>query len=1143
MLSESVFAKTVYLNMSIHPITMRCCGYDVPMCPGTEPCEPYPIDFYHTLSTTIPSPISTSTKISPNVSNTYCTYHPTFDTGGWGSGYCVSTPPSTTQVYGRGFVINETGTIPAGVWSIGVNTSSTTSTGVGRILVYVWKMCAVNVGPYGYYTSTLLFRAQGTRDHITTGTNLETITVNQPSFNFGSGKSGEFCYLVVEYHLNVSSGTGGVNNRSTLVGNIWGSNITYPTPINLMYNVNLNSPESELELNSGDTFVMNCTPSTDDSLYGINMSFEYNYSTNPSFIEIPTTGSLLIANATRQENVRNDTSYSRLITVVGGNDYYVRCRLYNSTHSIYSQAVKVVAREPANLKIADFRIYTGYDMSSLFTGSAVCIITSTYGSNIPDPSTCASNLLSNKQYKVLVRLCNDRQFSKEVNISAVVHSNLTKEYMGVMGVCGTGDTTLAPLDCNWNSSERNGVYINASNVSALVGGSSRSASTCQWYAYNFTTGSLRSDTWVHSNLTTYGASSGNDTQVRRVSILIKPQSEMNYVILNSPSVDLKLMDESNFTMNCTPYTNGGYGINLTFEYNSTTQGWSAIPTSGGAFTINGSTDVDVVSGVVYSHSVRANLLGTYWVRCRMSNATHSLYSVARKVEVYPGYLSINLSYPAPEVYNSTNYFIIGQYSTFEVNASARCDSLGSGGGCGNVRCSIRYNSTTPSSDRLISEIQGAVPFYVISANMSYDFRGIKKPSSTHWATVGVSYTVPTTYLQTTPSYEPSNEEYSRVAYEDEAGWEFGIRFFDTAIYQQFRFEVNESIDSIKKIKIYYKGWSFANRSATCDVVSYLTKLYVWNFSSNSWSYVGAHSSPFNDVIQGEFGSGVGSIVTNGSLYLLVSSDVGQMPCLRNVSTDYIKVDVELVNKSSIACGNLSLGQVCSFSWLVNATGVNEVRTIDVNCSSTKATVVESNSADAYIKITGVEVHTDKGNYRSCGAVYYKVSIYDENGKLRDENISVRVYNPSGAVVNESKVQTRNGVFQSFYNLPPGSAVGRWLIKAISCAVTDKPFYVGIGNASEFWKMEVIQPEKVKFAPGEQIPITLRFYNQAGDAVRVFGLLVRVDEKGYGCSYSNGAYTCLASAPSSPGVHSLNIFAVYLQTGRIINETRYFYVGG
>jgi len=1149
LLSENAAAKTVYFNMSQHQMNSRCCGYDMPICPGTVLCLPYPINgYYGTLSTTVVPPVNTNSKIEPTSNNVYCTYFPNRDPITWGYGnYCKTTPPSTTTEYGEGFATNETGTIPAGTWRFGVNTTSTAPTGNARMLIYVWKFCAMNVGPNGTLSETLLFRINGSQNHMPSGQHLETISTTQPSFSFASGKNGEFCYLVVSYTLNVTTGSGSDSYKSTLVGGVRGSNITYPTPLNFIYGVNINSPQTDLLLGSGQTFLMNCTPSTDDSVYGINMSFEFNYSGQSSFIGIPVNGTRLSANASTEQGARNDTQYSRLITAVSGNDYYVRCRLYNSTNSMYTPARKVVVRDPANLKIAEFRIYLGSDMSAFISGQLTCLLTSSFGSGITNSSTCQNNLPSNTQYKALILICNDGgQFANSSNISAVVHGKLNSTYIGTMGMCIAGNATPTQISCDWNSNVTNGVYMNASTMPAIPPGATRSMSSCQWYAYNFTTGPTRSTVSIYSNLSTQGATSGINPVLGNLTINVSSQSDMNYVSLDAPKYDLKQMDGSNFSMNCTPSTRGGYYINVTFEYNSTNQSWGGIPTSGGAFTIGvNNTEVEVKNNVTYNRTVFANNLGSYWVRCRMYNTTNSTYSNVTRVDVYPGLLNITISYPPPDVYNASNPLVVRQYDTLGVNASIRCSSLGVGAECGNVTCSIRYNKSSLLPDSLISEVQGATPFYVVSANMTHDFRGVSSPSTTHKAVQGgvLGIVAPN---QISTAGEATSGQYSKISYEDGNAWDFSFYFpawdQNISFYNQFRFQVNESVDSIRKIKYYYKGWSVTNKTAACDIASYLTTFYVWNFTSSTWKYLGNHSSPFNDVISGELTSGFADLVDSSYLYLLASTDLGYGKCRTNISTDFVKIDVELSNRTILPCGRMMYNQTCDFSWLLNATGVNELRVIDVNCSSTKSTVNQSNSGDLYTSFKGVEVHTDKNSYGSCGNVYYKVRVYNSENNPVDDNLTMKVYDPSGNLVNQSRASTTGGVFYGIYALPAGSQIGEWVMKATSCFVSSKTFGVGLGNASGFWKIDLTMPDRARFLKSERINFTFRLYNQLGEGVWGMGPYISIDENLIsGCSRGNiGEYACSVVAPSSAGTHILNVTVVSM--GRMVTEIRYFYVG-
>jgi hypothetical protein len=1132
-------------------------------------------------------------------------------------------------------------------------------------------------------------------------------------------------------------------------------NTTSPPPANLINSVTLNSPQTDTVPGVGQTFLMNCTSYTDDSKYGININFEYNYTGNPNFVDIPTTGSLLTANATGQVNVRNNTMYSRLITIVGGNDYYVRCRLYNSTTNMTSSVQRVSARYPPNLVIAEFRLYQSSDYQHFGTGTHVCDITSTYGSSIPNSNCSNSSFYENGLYRAEFEVCNDQLFGKNASVTGLVHGNLTSAYIGnytfyticetgsdtsgtgsgsldpilinwdwnttvlnglymnttsygdgtpipplmgnkvantrtgdscrwyvyyfkpyavvndtwvvsnattlgasgganpqvgglsillytianitiaefrlyqssdmtavgsgtqvcnisssygssipdnstctgltsitqyraemrvcydwpqpgknvtITGVvhgnlsssyiwnttpsnwggCASGNGTLTPINCDWNTTVPNAVYINATTAPQFTTGN-RNATSCQWYAYSFTTALLLNSTAVISNASTRGVSSGINPQVSGLSISITPQSSINGVTLNPPAADLNVTDLSNFAMTCTPSTNGGFNINVTFEYNSTTRGWAAIPAAGANFTIDGNNPEVNVSNLAYAHtvSVGLNSFGTYWIRCRINNATTSLYSSIKKIGVYPGVLNITLQNPSPSVYNSSNPFVTGQDNTFLVNASVTCSSNGTQGGCGSTSCSVRYNSSSASADTMVNETLGAKPFYVTSANMTHDFTGVSPPSTTHQALYAIcsygmpNFTPPSTIITTQMGVEPNTTGYISLSSEDGVESSYPFNVFNTAVCQQFRFQVNESTAFMKKINIHYKGHSSANWTTTssCDTASYLTRLYIWNFTSNSWSLIGNSTSNFSDVIAAEFNSNFGSIVNSNYVYLLAASDVGKTPCWRNISTDYVRVDVQLTNKSVLPCGNLSANQTCKFSWLLNATGVNELRTVDVNCSSNKSTVTPADTGDAYVYIRGVEIHTDKTVYRNCGVVWYKVRSYALDNTPFDQNLTVSVYDPKINLMNQSKVQTAGGAYSGVYMLQPGAMIGEWLIRAFSCGVFNKTFGVGIGNVSDFWKAEWQMQDRVRFSASEKVTVVIRFYNQLGESRNVLGPWVFLDGSLGTCdSIATGQYDCSVNAPSTPGTHSINIFSANAG-GRVFNETRYFYVGG
>jgi hypothetical protein len=322
---------------------------------------------------------------------------------------------------------------------------------------------------------------------------------------------------------------------------------------------------------------------------------------------------------------------------------------------------------------------------------------------------------------------------------------------------------------------------------------------------------------------------------------------------------------------------------------------------------------------------------------------------------------------------------------------------------------------------------------------------------------------------------------------------------------------------------------------------------VWNFTSGKWQVIGNQSSPFSSAITAGFNTSFSDIVNSGYMYLAASSDFGNKPCWENISTDYIKVDVQLSNTSVVPCGNVSVNQTCKFSWVINSTGVNDLRAVDVNCSSAKSTVANSNSNETYVYLKGIEVHTDESTYTNCGSVYYTVSTYDQNNNLINQNMTIGIYNSSGSLVSQSKVQS-SGIYQGIYNLLPGAPIGQWVIQASSCGIFNKTFGVGVGNSSDLWNVEWLMPERVEYAPSETVSFTIEFYNQEGMGIDpIFTSFASMDgSTSIPCSkMASGVYSCSTSAPTSTGTHAINIYAIFprIVPPRYVNETRYIYVGG
>jgi hypothetical protein len=628
----------------------------------------------------------------------------------------------------------------------------------------------------------------------------------------------------------------------------------------------------------------------------------------------------------------------------------------------------------------------------------------------------------------------------------------------------------------------------------------------------------------------------------------KPVSLINSVTLNVPTSDLSIPEDYQFDMNCTPSTNNKPGINITFEYNTTTAGWIPLPTSGTEnLTIDiPNPNVDVLSNIMYNHTVTVQTVGTYWIRCRAYNSTTSINSSTRRIDVRKIILSLNQTYPSYSIYTISNPLPVEVGTTFNINSTIRCDSQASSGSCGNVYCSVRYNSTGTTADTLISSTGGAVPLYVVGSatKTTYNFSGITPPSTTHKAEHGN-----TTLPQIKSGAEANYTQYGYLSSDDGWSWATNNQHGDTE-WQQFRFKVDQTVISIKNLTVFYKGYgAVAFPAPTCNNLLDGVDLFIWNFTSNSWIYLGSisqlaqsitvtYASNFNDLING-----------SGFLYLLAEvPDSADKDCIKSVSTDFVKVDVES-EQNTKGCGILNIGQECNLTWTVNATGgENTLWTIDTNCTSSSPKIVENNTPDAYVKIKpSAKLFVDKPSYKNCGVIHYRISIYDVSDNSVDSNITVRLIDPLGLIKSSFNASTTSGVYLGTYLLEPNAAIGDWIIKVSTCSISKKYFEVGQGN-SELWKIDMNSPTKVKFSPGESISINLVIYNLKGDTTSNLlpssSLTVSLDGNDITSSCSDlgdGAYRCTTSAPVSSGAHYININARAVGGTINITNSKSFFV--
>ncbi len=228
---------------------------------------------------------------------------------------------------------NFTGTIPAGAWSFGTLTKAN-GTGTGTVIIAAYKTCN-NV-------NTFLFNVRNATNVLAATTNQSLFTTFSAPSNVLSSTANNTCQIKVEYWLNVSTQASATTMYDSFEGGMSLANVSFPTPINVINSATLNAPASDPNINTGDTFTMTGMTDTDNSASGISMTFEYNFTGQASFIDIPTSaGGLTISVANPQANAQNNTAYSRTITGNTAGTYFVRVKVYNSTTSINSTVQKV----------------------------------------------------------------------------------------------------------------------------------------------------------------------------------------------------------------------------------------------------------------------------------------------------------------------------------------------------------------------------------------------------------------------------------------------------------------------------------------------------------------------------------------------------------------------------------------------------------------------------------------------------------------------------------------------------------------------------------------------------------------------------------------------------------------------------------
>ncbi|NYZ78580.1 hypothetical protein H0N99_00355 [Candidatus Micrarchaeota archaeon] len=89
------------------------------------------------------------------------------------------------------------------------------------------------------------------------------------------------------------------------------------------------------------------------------------------------------------------------------------------------------------------------------------------------------------------------------------------------------------------------------------------------------------------------------------------------------------------------------------------------------------------------------------------------------------------------------------------------------------------------------------------------------------------------------------------------------------------------------------------------------------------------------------------------------------------------------------------------------------------------------------------INTSASNYSNCGAVFYRISLYDVRSKLIDSSVSVSFIDPNSNTYSSTPSRNVTGVYLGSYNLTANSTLGTWLLKVVESSgiTTGKNFFV------------------------------------------------------------------------------------------------------
>jgi hypothetical protein len=160
-------------------------------------------------------------------------------------------------------------------------------------------------------------------------------------------------------------------------------------------------------------------------------------------------------------------------------------------------------------------------------------------------------------------------------------------------------------------------------------------------------------------------------------------------------------------------------------------------------------------------------------------------------------------------------------------------------------------------------------------------------------------------------------------------------------YHHFRFSIYEPVSALKSITVLWEGYDTKNNVDP--------DLYIWNFGTSSWQFVGTHSTGSDDIISNTYTTNLGNYINSaGRLDMVVTAKDGAKMFWNYLYTDFVNVEINhdpyIDNsfKTTISGENSN----DSLGWSVNCSG-------DVNGDSYSDVVIgapgfDSSRGRAYI---------------------------------------------------------------------------------------------------------------------------------------------------------------------------------------------------